>query len=133
MPALGWDGRGERIYALRGADPQSEKKTSIPGAEWLALVGLSFFPSAKYDGPAEDQLLTAGCRGSWKRGTFHWPLWSCPVSPAVIRSVLTWDELRDEAPAKRQRRGVFRMYEAPIRRSDQGGYGSFGPAAQPGA
>src|SRR3546814_18343979 len=44
LPSLGWDARGERIHALRGFDPSKEKRSGIPGADWLALLGLRFLP-----------------------------------------------------------------------------------------
>lgn len=131
FPALGWDARGERIYALRGTNPSTEKKASVPGAEWLAFVGLAFFPSAKNGAGGTDQLLTTGCRGGWKVGTFHWPMWSRPLRTQVVRSLLSFEGLLQEPAETRAMRGVFRIYESPIRRSDQGGYGSFGPAGEP--
>jgi hypothetical protein len=131
LPVLNWDAKGERIYALRGTDPSKDKKTGVPGADWLAFVGITFFPSAKNGGSGRDQLLTTGCRGSWKKGSFHWPLWSTPLSAPVIRSLLTYEGLVEESPEQQTLRGVFRVLEAPIRRSDQGGYGSFGPAGEP--
>lgn len=131
LPVLGWDSRGERIYALRGTDPSKDKKLGVPGADWLAFTGLAQLPSAKNGGSGRDQMLTTGCRGTWKSGSFHWPLWSCPLSLPVVRSLLAYDGLLDEPAAVRSKRGVFRVLEAPIRRSDQGGYGSFGPASEP--
>ncbi len=131
LPVLGWDARGERIYALRGTDPSKDKKTGVPGADWLAFSALGLFPSAKNGGAGRDQLLTTGCRGTWKQGRFHWPLWSPPLSLDVVRSLLAFEGLVDEPLALQRQRGVFRVLEAPIRRSDQGGYGSFGPSSEP--
>lgn len=131
LPVLGWDAKGERIYALRGTDPSKDQKTGVPGADWLAFVGLTFFPCAKNGGLGRDQLLTTGCMGTWKRGSFRWPLWSVPLSTPVIRSLLTFEGLLEESVEQRRQRGIFRVLEAPIRRSDQGGYGSFGPAGEP--
>jgi hypothetical protein len=128
LPVLGWDARGERIYALRGFNPSGEKKRGVPGADWLGFVGLSFFPVARSGLPYGDPLLTTGCGGTWKQGTFRWPLWSVPLSAPVIKSVLADRGLADANRDERAKQGVFRMLEAPIRRSDQGGYGSFGPA-----
>ena len=51
LPVLGWDARPERIYALRGTNPsikkKGNKKLGVPGADWLAFVGLTFFTVAK--------------------------------------------------------------------------------------
>jgi hypothetical protein len=132
LHSFGWDAsRGERIYALRGTNPSKDKKAGVPGADWLAFVGLTFLPSAKNGGSGNDQLVTTGCRGTWKDGSFRWPLWRVPLSGPVIHSLLAYEGLVDESDEQRRRRGVFRVLEAPIRRSDQGGYGSFGPAGSP--
>lgn len=131
LPVMGWDARGERIYALRGTNPSKDKKRGVPGADWLAFVGLSFLPSAKNGGSGRDQTLTTGCRGTWKSGSFHWPLWSVPTSGAVVRSLVAYEGLLDESEPQRLARGVFRMMEAPIRR-DAHSLGSFGPAGEIG-
>jgi len=52
LPVLGWDSRGERIYALRGFNPATEKKLGVPGADWLAFLGLRFFPVNVWTGPS---------------------------------------------------------------------------------
>jgi hypothetical protein len=125
LPVLGWDARGERIYALRGADPAKEKKLGVPGADWLAFLGLRFFPVAVDSG----KLRTTGCGGRWKRETFTWPLWCVGLTSAVVGSLLADGNLTRLGVADRQQLGVSEVFQAPIRRSDQGGYGSFGPPA----
>lgn len=122
LPTLGWDTRGERVYALRGPDPSkpSEKRTGVPGADWLAFLGLTFFPAFARDG----KLLTTACDPDWKSGSFVWPLWDKPLAPMIVRSLLAFGTLRDEAEAERRARGVFRVWEAPITRFE-GRYGSF--------
>lgn len=126
LPSLSWDARGERIYALRGTDPAGEKRGGVPGADWLAFLGLSFFPVVA-KGTA---LRTTACSPGWKRGRFRWPLWAPGLRPATIRSLLRDPTLRRLDPEYLQARGVTQLLESPIRRSEQGGYGSFGPAAQ---
>lgn len=124
LPSLSWDSRGERIYALRGPNPSNDKRTGEPGADWLAFLGLTFFPVA-----AHDRILqTTGCWGTWKEGSFVWPLWEVPISARVVRSLLADPGLRDQSEESRRARGIFRVLEAPIQRSDQGGYGNFRPA-----
>lgn len=123
LPTLGWDARGERLYALRATDPSQEKRTGVPGADWLAFVGLSFLPVVNRHGT----LLTTGCDRAWKRGRLHWPLWEVPLTAPTIRSLLGDPSLLDESVAWRRARGVTQVLAAPIRRTDQGGYGSFGP------
>lgn len=84
LPVLGWDARGERIYALRGADPAKEKKLGVPGADWLGVLGLRFIPVAARGG----RLLTTGCAGRWKEETFTWPLWNVDLTSMVAASLV---------------------------------------------
>lgn len=122
LPVLGWDVRGERIYALRGGDPAKEKKLGVPGADWLAFLGLRFFPVAARRG----RLMTVGCFGRWKEERFTWPLWCSPLTAAVTGSLLADGKLDPYSASERRQLGVHELLRAPIRRSDQGGYGSFG-------
>lgn len=127
LPVLGWEAGGDRVYALRGTDPSTDKKLGTPGADWLAFLGLSYFPVTNRDG----KLLTTGCSAAWKRGWLRWPLWLRALSPDVIRSLVSDDSVWRMDSAQLRVRGISRILQAPIRRSDQGGYGSFGAPAQP--
>lgn len=131
-PSLSWDNRGERSYARRGFDPSGEKRQGVPAADWLAFRGLAFYPTAVRFG----RLATAGCQPSWKTSTFRWPVWVIPMRrPAVRRLVVnpavSDDLARDDAAllGGLDRVGLRAIYRASIRRSDQGGYGSFGAGA----
>ncbi len=44
LPSLTWDSSVARLYALRAGNPSKEKRGSVPGANWLAVIGLSYFP-----------------------------------------------------------------------------------------
>lgn len=122
LPVLRWDVRGERVYALRATDPSPEKPLGVPGADWLGFLGLSFFPVWA----RRQQLHTTGCAEGWKLSSFTWPLWSVQLRPAVIRSLMRDAAIVEALEAVRRARGVFQVLRAPIRRTDQGGYGSFG-------
>jgi hypothetical protein len=122
LPVLGWDARGERIYALRGPNPAKEKKLGVPGADWLAFLGLRFFPVAARTG----HLLTTGCAGAWKKETFTWPLWRVNLPSAVCMSLLADGGLTELGRSERRQLGVHELLRAPIRRLDPGGLGSFG-------
>lgn len=124
LPVLLWDNTSARDYALRASDPSDDKKTGVPGADWLAFRGLPFIRVA----PVRDRIETTGCSGGWKTGTFRWPIWTFPLRRNVIRSLLSSPELSLLQPAAMQARGIAVVFEAGIRRSDQGGYGSFSPA-----
>lgn len=124
LPSFGWDNRGDRIYAVRATNPSKDKRTSVPGAEWLAFVGLAYFPVWDEGG----KLRTTACDRRWKRSGLTWPLWRQPLTAAVVRSLLRDRSLRHAPTDQLQLRGVTTVLRSPIRRTDQGGYGSFGGA-----
>ncbi len=124
LPVLQWDNTTSRDHALRAGDPSKEKKLGVPGADWLAFRGMSFIRVV----PKGGKILTTGCSGTWKEGTFTWPLWTVPLSRSVIRTVLTLRMADLTTDAERRRLGIGVVFESSIRRSDQGGYGTFSPA-----
>jgi hypothetical protein len=125
LPVLQWDNSQARDYALRAGDPSKEKKTGVPGADWLAFRGLPFIRVA----PIRDRIATTGCRGGWKTGFFRWPIWTGALTRPVVSSLLTSPELFEADPRILRPRGVALVFESAIVRTDQGGYGSFSPAS----
>ena len=127
LPSLMWDVSDDRVYALTADDPASEKKLTNPGPEALAVVGLSLHPV--YAG--RGQTLTQGCSGNWKAGYYSWPLWCRPASPHSVKSLLAHAYHHPTATDRNRwfrAWGVSKVFRSPIRRSGQGGYGTFGPA-----
>jgi len=125
LPVLSWDSSASRDYALRADDPSKSKKTGVPGADWLAFRGLAFVPVA----PVHSEIQTAGCSGGWKvGGAFTWPLWRGALSVSAVRSLMTLADLAATRGHERRARGIEVVMRCGIRRSDQGGYGSFLPA-----
>jgi hypothetical protein len=124
LPVLGWDASGARDYALRASDPSKDKKTGIPGADWLAFRALPNLAVA----PQGDRVATPGISGGWKTGRLTWPLWTVPIDLATVRSLLCLPGLAQVKAEHRLARGIGVVYECGIQRSDQGGYGSFRPA-----
>ena len=127
LPSLGWDVADDRVYALRASNPSPEKKLTNPGPEALALLGLSLHPVFA----GRDRTDTQGCSGSWKAGYYSWPLWRRPASLLAVKSLLA--HAYDHPAASNRHRwyrswGVSTILRSPIRRTDQGGYGTFGPA-----
>ena len=128
LSSLGWDTTDDRIYALAASNPAKDKKLTNPGAEALAILGLSRHPV--FGG--QDRTLTLGCAGPWRRGgTYTWPLWTRPATPTTVRSLLAQATGGEEKIAERSRWypawGISMVMRSTIRRSDQGGYGTFGP------
>jgi hypothetical protein len=127
LPSFSWDARGERVYAVRATNPSKEKRLGVPGADWLAFRGLLFYPVTR---TVNGSLRTTACDSAWKRSAFRWPLWSVPGRRDVVRSLVADRTLIADGARLRAEvldaRGVFSVLRAPIRRTDQGGYGSFG-------
>ena len=122
LPCLGWDVTNDRAYALRAINPSSGKKRGIPGAEWLALLGLSFLPTFVRHGTT----LTTAVHGAWKSGRLTWCVWQ-PLIPAPVVRSLVGAPLTQMTSEEREGWGIATVLSARIRRHDQGGYGSFAP------
>jgi hypothetical protein len=85
---------------------------------------LTFLPTV----PQGDRIATTGCVGGWKKdGRFRWPLWTVPLPASVVSSVLA-QNVEEMRGADREARGIGVVFSSGIKRSDQGGYGSFEPA-----
>lgn len=123
LPVLAWDATASRDWALRASNPSKDKKTGVPGADWLAFRGLASLPVA----PIGSRLYTTGCEGGWKSGTFRWGLWTVPLDLEMTRSTMRL-ALAGIPATERSARGIGVVFQCGIKRSDQGGYGSFEPA-----
>ncbi len=115
-PSLAWDATDERLYALRAVNPSGDTKSAVPAANWLAFLGLMALPVVNQAGT----LVTTGCELSWKASALTWCLWPQPLTKPVA-----WAVLRGATPYVS---GSVPL-RAAIRRTAQGGYGSFaGPS-----
>ena len=133
LPSLMWDVVDDRNYALLAADPTNKTlnpKRTNPGVEALAVLGLSRHPV--FTGP--DRTMTRGCAGGWRRGgSYTWPLWGWPAGYGAVGSLLAHATAITGTKDFQNRRkwyrswGISQVMSATIRRSDQGGYGTFGP------
>ena len=124
LPSLSWDSSVTRLYALRAGNPAKEKRGSVPAANWLAVIGLEFFPV----NVVKHRLVTTGVEGGWKNSTFTWPVWSPAANAATIAGLLR-SEVQRLSSSEREALGVVAVLRSSIMRSDQGGYGTFSPAA----
>ena len=133
LSSLGWDTTDDRIYALAASNPAKDKKRTNPGAEAFAILGLSRHPVFPGRDPrGRDRTLTQGCAGPWGRGgTYTWPLWTRPASLDVVGSLLAQATGGSQETDRRSRYykawGISSLMQSTIRRSDQGGYGTFSP------
>jgi hypothetical protein len=124
VKSLSWDASVSRDYALRYGNPAKEIRQGNPGADWLAFHALPLIPVMALGG----QAATAGVGGGWKTGHFRWPLWERPAGLGTVRSLLVSRDLEQWTPSHRRLVGVTVVFASAISRSDQGGYGAFGPA-----
>jgi hypothetical protein len=129
LPSLSWDSRGERVYAVRATNPSNDKRLGVPGADWLAFRGLVFYPVMR---TLSGSLRTTACDPEWKSSAYRWPLWTVPATRNVVKSLVADPSLvaKDASlyPAALTARGISSVRQSKIRRSDQGGYGSFSAA-----
>lgn len=128
LPTLKWDASASREYALRATNPagKGERPRGVPGADWLAFLGLPFFPVVA-SGPAGSRVKTTGVEYEEHHFHFSWPLWEAPLSRAAIRSLLGHWKPDAWSPEDRRERGVTAAFRSRIVRA-QKGYGSFSPA-----
>lgn len=93
-PALRWDPIDARDGAVRGKDPSKTEILTVRAANALASEALRFFCCA----PRSAGLATTGF--SKQNGTicFSWPIWTGPIRPDVLRSLLNHPELVSDAP-----------------------------------
>ena len=87
---LRWDLAHDRQHALMASDPQGDKFTNL-GSEFLAVLGLSRFPS--FTGLRQvrtntSNTLTVGWDGRRETAVFVWPLWQYPASVRSVDSLL---------------------------------------------
>jgi hypothetical protein len=87
---------------------------------------LAFVPAFPI-GSRKPRVGTTGCVGGWKTGRFRWGLWTVPLGHAVVRTTLQL-QLSEMGADERAARGIGVVFSCGIKRSDQGGYGSFEPA-----
>lgn len=109
--SMRWDPTEDRRYALMDRDPTASdnKARTVWMANLLAYRALAMFPSA----PRGSGLVVTGWSGKKGSEFFTWPLWDCPATPDVIRSLFLLPELYEEKPNRpalqaRNVRAVFR-------------------------
>ena len=137
LKSLMWDVVDDRVYALSAFDPTdsaNNPRRSHPGAEALAVLGLTRLPC--FHSPVGTA--TLGCSGIWQRGSFTWPLWRHAAAPGGVSALLahaTRAEPRSEPEriaferhtSRYEGWGITQVLQSQIRRSTKGGYGTFGP------
>lgn len=145
LPSFMWDTTDDRDYAHAASDPSKDRKRTNPGVECLALLGLSRHQVFCRRQGRGWRTLTPGCSGTWKRARYSWPLWRPLATLRAVDALLAHASGGPAGPAasgrsarrpgaSRRRReqllgwGVTAVLSSRIRRSGQGGYGTFAPS-----
>ena len=133
---LGFESSGQRLGALRALPPADETSPGVPGADWLAFLGIAYYPLSLVPGRDRPRVVTPACDPTWDRSAFRWPVWRNPLTHREVASVVTHPGLvgsrvaeRITSPEKLAAMGVQSVWQCPIVRFGQG-YGAFGPPAR---
>ena len=133
---LRFEASGERQGALRAIPPDQDKVKGVPGADWLAFLGLAYYPLALRPGRDRPRVVTPACDTDWNRSAFRWLTWREPLAHRAVAAAVTHPELvgqsvtdRCTRPESLRAMGVDSLWQCPITRSSQG-YGSFGPPSR---
>lgn len=95
-----------------------------PAAEWLAFRGLICLPVTGVG----TVLVTTGCLGRRKQGTFVWPVWAGPTDPNAVRSIVAYPGLDRLTRAERRALGIAAVFCADLTKKADGYSGMFSPA-----
>ena len=124
-----WDLQADRHHAYSAADPNDHKanpKSTNAGAESLAILGLSCFPCFSHHGNTH----TRGFHRASRLKYFSWPLWTVPMTPRAVTSILshvTAPTLDVKGPETIYAAwGIMRVVQSQVRSRGQG-FGTFGP------
>lgn len=122
---LRWDPLEDRRYALRWANPSDgDGVPTMRGANRLAIEALPLLSTA----PCGKRLETTGFAENGRTTTFSWPIWDCPLSTEVVRSVLAMAETQASEPNRSALRaaGVVEVFRS--QRTTVGQFRNFGTA-----
>jgi CRISPR-associated endonuclease/helicase Cas3 len=87
------DRRHAYQWHMPSGDPTRKSMGGMMGANRLALEAWPLFQSL----PFNEKLITVGFRGTKANNTrFSWPIWSTPITVAVLRSVLSLSDIQQK-------------------------------------
>lgn len=107
---LRWDPEEDRRYALRWHSPSTDEIRTMRGANRLAIEALPLLPTA----PRPQELHTTGFSFCDRAVLFTWPIWECPLSLEVVRSLLALSEIQEPEPDRTwlNAMGVVEVYRS---------------------
>lgn len=107
--SLGWDPSTMKLGAFTYKAPTGMPNAGVRAAVWLAFESLPLFPCF-YNG----KLRTRGFRSRGRTYWFHWPVWECPLSADVLRTLLSWPTILADVPdtEELEARGVVAVYRS---------------------
>ena len=80
-----WDPNDAKEHAYQWTSPGDETTTTVWGANLLAFEATPFFPTI----PTARGVATTGFQRHSGRMRFIWPIWGYPITPDVMRSLLS--------------------------------------------
>jgi len=116
FPAFRWDPAENRPAAHEAANPDGDNLPSIPGANALAVLGLTFFVTAP-----TPEAITACVDREDRRDRFTWPLWEMPLGCDAISSLLVNSSLWID-PLRRTKIGVASVFRCMRQTTDNGSH-----------
>ncbi len=113
--SMRWDPAEDRRYALMDRDPTASgnKPHTVWMANLLAYHALALFTSA----PARSGLATVGWTQTAEEPFFTWPLWTYPIGPDSIRSLMSLSELYGPTLSSEDRAALRARGVRAVRRS----------------
>ncbi|MBV8780601.1 MAG: hypothetical protein JO353_04325 [Phycisphaerae bacterium] len=106
--AFRWDPAELRRYAHMALKPEHDRYRPVAGANLLAVIGLTMFPST----PGANGLQTSGLMEFERREVFSWPLWKHPLTAPAARALLMQPGAGENpfAPNWNRSQGVFARF-----------------------
>lgn len=118
--SLDWDPGADTPAAIY----TGYRRGFLPVHEWLAFRGLVFLPLAG-DGK---RVRNTACSGRRLAGEFFWPLWTVPVGPDTLRSLVGYPGLPKLSVEARRALGVHTVLCADLTKKADNRSGTFSPA-----
>ena len=115
FPAFRWDPAECRSGAFEADTPVGGNLPSVPGANAMAVLGLTLFPSVPSRGQVKTLCMVEGESGHH----FTWPLWEPPLCLNVMRSTLSHDWSRATG-AEREAIGITALFASARYTADKG-------------
>jgi hypothetical protein len=112
-----WDPSDAREHAYQWTSPGDETTVTVWGANVLAFEAIPLFPVM----PVNNTTITTSFLRNRRSAAFTWPIWSCPLTLDVTRSLLaSTHDLEAEQVHDLMSRGVVAIFQSVKRKIGEG-------------